>query len=847
MHETTLYRLEYEAPSFLIDSVDLTFELDPKKTLITARYTLTKNPDNPSRDFILDGSDTLTLESFIQNGETLDLKALTFNQEGGILLTDLPDTVTLEIQNSVSPLNNHRLQGIFMTDGLFCSDCEPQGFRHITYFPDRPDVMATYRVKVIADKAYPVLLSNGNLLEEGKYDETRHYTIWHDPFPKPTYLFALVAGDLEFIEATHIRPDGSPVKLRIYAHKPFIAQCEFALGALKRAMQWDEERFGLVCDLDHYNIVAVNDFNGGAMENKGLNIFNAKFILADPNTATDEDFKTVEAVIGHEYFHNWTGNRITCRDWFNLSLKEGLTVFREQEFTADLHHRGIKRIEDVALLRTHQFAEDAGPLSHPVRPDECEKVENFYTMTIYEKGAEVIRLYQTILGHDGFNKGLKKYIEEFDGQAVTTDEFLYAMESANETHLTNFDRWYSQSGTPELHASIDFHPESETLRLALRQVLPDSKHQKNRAAQPIPIKYALFSQDGEMLLEEMLIFNENVQCVLFHGIKEKPVISLLRDFSAPVKLHFDYTLKELILILHAETDDFARWEAMQRIYELIIFEHSTTEDKARELFEVFEPLFANVRQSPEFYALLFTLPTVTALLPKMESADPLLLFGQINGITRQLAAHFEDRWLDLYEEFDGDSPAHRAIKNCALSYLAHIETNHPILEAHYMNATNMTDRKAAFTLAIEHDIAVKETLLTHFLETYRDYPTVIDSWFALQARSPNVSLPVVKKLTEHPQFSYKNPNRARSVIAGYGMNVVAMQRDMPASYAFHVGEIVKVDGINPQTAARLIGPYTRIGNYSNEDQAAILAPLNTLLESDTPLSNNLHEQIKRII
>lgn len=842
-----LYRLDYEAPQFQVGALTLSFDLKPDKTLVKSQFTLTRESWSDADDFLLHGSSSLNLITLTINGTTLPKEEICFEGDH-IRLKNLSETNLIEIENSLSPENNSELAGIFITDGFFCSDCEPQGFRHITYFADRPDVMTTYRVTLIADKAYPVLLSNGNLVEEGELENQRHYAIWEDPFPKPTYLFALVAGDLEFIEDQHIRPDGSPVRLRIYAQKPYIDQCHFALQSLKKAMKWDEERFNLVCDLDFYNIVAVNDFNGGAMENKGLNIFNTHYVLADPKTATDADFKLVEAVIGHEYFHNWTGNRITCQDWFNLSLKEGLTVFREQEFCADIHHPGIRRIEDVKLLRTHQFTEDAGPLAHPVRPDEVGAVENLYTTTIYEKGAEIVRLYQTIFGKEGFEKGLAHYIEHFDGMAVTTDDFKASMEAANNRTLFNFERWYSQAGTPILNVNTE-HRSDNTYRLALRQFLTESPGQLHKEPQVIPVNYALFSQSGELLLEESFTLTEPAQCLLFHNIPEKPVISLLRNFSAPVILQYPYTLDELKLLIAHETDDFAKWEALQLLIEKVLFAHDTTENKAQKIGDALAPLFEHVDDSPEFSALLFTLPDEVYLLGKMESPDAVRLHNLKESIEKALAIRFEAKWREIYATFTEDNAAHRALKNVALNYLSLLEGAETLIENHFNLAEkheNMTNLSAALSAAVMRNLSNKGALLTRFYEAFKTYPTVIDRWFSMQARAPYIHVSDLEVLAKHSAFNRKNPNRVRALIGTIGRNQFALANQGPALFSWLAKEIIQVDQLNPQTSARLIGPFTRLNLFEESLQKEVRVILQTLLETPN-ISPNLFDQLKRIV
>lgn len=846
-----LYRLPYEAPDFLVKTLHLTFDIHPDLTTVTSRFTLEKNTQGhrSHHDFLLNGGDNLTLQTLTLNGKTIDKGMITFTPEGDILLQNLPLLCQIELTNTFNPRENTQLEGIYLTDDLLVSDCEPEGFRRITYFPDRPDILATYTVKIIADKKYPTLLSNGNLLEMGEINDGKHYTLWHDPFPKPSYLFALVVGELSYLEDSHIRPNGKPVTLRAYARKPFINQCQFALQSLKRAMKWDEERFGLVCDLDYYHIVGVDDFNAGAMENKGLNIFNTKVMLADPKTATDEDFKRVEAVIAHEYFHNWTGNRVTLQDWFNLAVKEALTVFREQEFSAEMNHPGLARITDVKRLRQHQFPEDSGPLSHPIRLEEAESVENFYTLTVYEKGAEVIRLCQTILGKEGFKKGLQYFLTTYDGQAVSIDEFIHAMENANQTSLKNIDRWYSQAGTPELYITSHFDNDKNTLQLSLRQVLIKGKPSYHKEPQPIPLNFALLSSTGEILLEEIFLFDNANQCVVINGIKEKPILSLLRNFSAPVILHYPYRQEELIHILHFDTDYFARYEAITRLYEDILLSLATDDVKATELGHIFRPLLEKAPQSPEFYAELLTLPTVQTLHLKTTPGEPLnnplTLYNSLKSIKKLLAQQFSQTWEALYQQHSEDTPSHRALKNIALDFLTTLGSHQPKLKAHYYKSDNMTDRQAALKLAIREN-NFKDELLNNFLTTYQSYPLVIDSWFMMQATNPMITLTEIKALTEHPHFSFTNPNRVRALLGAYGGNLVALTRESPASYNFHLAMIKKIDALNPKISSQLITPYARLNNLAEKEHSEILILLQTLLERAN-LSVNLTEQLQKIL
>lgn len=845
MTDQRLYRLAYEAPSYLIEHLDLTFHLDPKKSLVESRFTLKKSDavDGENR-FRLNGSSALTL---------LEIEGVSAQQvirEGDdLLLIDLPQEVTLSIKNEISPEENQALVGLFMTDGLFCSDCEPQGFRSITYFADRPDIMATYRVKIIADQKYPILLSNGNLEEKGDLEDGKHYAIWHDPFPKPTYLFALVAGDLAYIEDQHIRPDGSAVELRIYAQAPFIDQCHFALQSLKRAMKWDEERFGLICDLDYYNIVAVNDFNGGAMENKGLNIFNSKFVLADPQTATDDDFRWVDAVIAHEYFHNWTGNRITCQDWFNLSLKEGLTVFREQEYMADHYHAGIKRIEDVKILRREQFPEDAGPLAHPIRPDSVKSIANLYTTTIYEKGAEVVRLYHTILGEERFQKGFAEYIRRHDGEAVTTDHFLSAMEYGFGRTLPNFEYWYSQAGTPQILAETFYDEPNKILRLSLRQRLTSTPEAQfnEKHNQVIPIKYALMSQTGELLLEETFVLQEAAQCLMFHNIEEHPTPIFMRQFSAPVTYHYDYSLDQLELIITHETDHFARWDAAQTLYRELLLNPRYHEERTLRLEKLFRALLMD-QSDPQFLTLLLSFPALSELMQERDLEPDLTaeqLHNRIDGLKRTLAETFSNEWSEIYQRLQSEeSAAARSLKNYALTLLSYLPQYEPLIQEAYEKSQNMSDRLAALRAIIERNLPQKEEVLTHFATLFADHPNVIDRWFSLQASAPTITLDEVEALSCDPRFSYSNPNRVRALLSSIGRNLPLLAREGAPAFRWLFEAIKRVDAINPQTAARLLTPFSRLELHTNNLKEEVLSLLKS--EKGHTFSPNFKEQLEQI-
>ncbi|GGZ94396.1 aminopeptidase N [Ignatzschineria ureiclastica] len=846
-NDRQIYRLDYTAPNFTIEQLALEIDLDPISTKVTTQFVIDAIDQSVDEyEVRLHGSTELLLATITIDGKQLDSSEFIFD-ENDLLIIFTQGQHTVEIVNTINPSTNTELSGIYISNGMFCSDCEPQGFRNITYFPDRPDVMTRYRVTLRADQAYPVLLSNGNLIEEGLLENNRHYAIWEDPFPKPTYLFAIVAGNLAYIEDQHIRPNGSPVRLRVYADQKDIDRCDFAMKSLKKAMQWDEERFGLICDLDFYNIVAVDDFNGGAMENKGLNLFNTSCILASPETANDGDFTFVEAVVGHEYFHNWTGNRITLRDWFNLSLKESLTVFREQEFIGAEEHPGVRRVQDVNYLRTHQFPDDQGPLSHAVRPDTLGSIENIYTTTTYEKGAEIIRLYQTILGKAGFDRGFARYIKEFDGQAVTVDDFYQAMKAENPRLFDHFMLWYSQRGTPIVKASTEYHPDKRELRLSLKQYLFDPVTKESKQPMPIPVSYALFSQTGELLLEETFTLTTHQQCLVFHNIDAEPIISLLRGFSAPVMLDYDYSFRELQTLIAYETDYFSKWEALQNLILKVIFARDMTLDQMSEIIgNAVEPLFDYAYEDPAFCAQMLTIPDEGYYLGLMEVEDIFYLRNIRQTIVRYVATRFQDRWLKLYQDFQKDDAESRAIKNIALKFITSLEEYQYLLPEQYYQSSNMTDIGSALKCAVWQNIPEKQAMLDDFYERYQHYSTLIDRWFSVQESDPNLTLEMLDKIVEHPAFTRNNPNRVRAIVGAVGKNRYALAKVGAPLYQWIANEILEIDRINSITAAKLVTPFTKVARLQEPLQSEVIEIIHTMLKAPN-ISNNLFDQLKRIV
>lgn len=832
----TVHRRDYTPPSYLVDTVVLEFELDEQETIVRSELAMRRNGDHrePLR---LDGQQ-LELITLALNGEPLPPEA--YQVDGrGLTIAEVPEHFRLQVTTRIHPHLNTALEGLYKSGGMFCTQCEAEGFRRITYYPDRPDVMARFRTKIIADRVrYPVLLSNGNPIERGELDDDRHYVVWEDPFPKPAYLFAMVAGDLACNRDSFITASGREVALEIYVEPQNLARTGHAMESLKRAMRWDEDTYGLEYDLDIYMIVAVGDFNMGAMENKGLNIFNTQYVLADPDTATDTDFDNVLAVIGHEYFHNWTGNRVTCRDWFQLSLKEGLTVFREQQFAADMGSAAVKRIEDVRILRAQQFPEDAGPMAHPVRPDSYVEINNFYTATIYNKGAEVIRMYHTLLGADGFRRGLELYLQRHDGQAVTCDDFLAAMADANGRDLTQFGRWYAQAGTPVLDVSDDYDAGTRRYTLTVRQSCPPTPGQPDKQPFHIPLRMGLLDDTGQPLplrlagetesagTERVLELTEVEQSFVFEDLPVRPLPSLLRGFSAPVQLNYPYTDAQLAFLLAHDEDPFNRWEAGQRLMTRLLLARLEAPEAAvpAALREAFRTTLEDTRLDPAFVAEALTLPSESYLGEQLEVIDPGAIHAARNGLRRGLGTALADLWLQVYLRNDGaggdDQEAAagcRRLKNLALSYLMASGSDEAaeLTARQFIQADNMTDRLAALSLLADTERPAADEALQSFYQHWQNEPLVVDKWFRVQALSTRAdTLARVRALTAHPAFELHNPNKVRALIGAFCHNNPARFHDPSgAGYAFLADYVLQLDGINPQIAARLAGGLSRWRRY----------------------------------
>jgi len=833
----TIYRSDYTPPDYAVDNIHLRFELGDDTTLVTSTVALRKCDDGAQRPLVLNGKN-LTLHGLKLDGEQLVPER--YNVADDLLtIPDVPDVFTLEITTVLRPQDNTALEGLYRSAGMFCTQCEAEGFRAITWFPDRPDVLTLFTTTIVADRLqYPMLLANGNLLQQGELPDGRHFATWHDPFKKPGYLFALVAGDLVCIEDSFTTCSGREVALRIYVHEQNRGKCDHAMRSLKKAMCWDEEVYGREYDLDSYMIVAVDDFNMGAMENKGLNVFNSCYVLASPATATDEDYRAIEEVIGHEYFHNWSGNRVTCRDWFQLSLKEGLTVFRDQEFSADMQSRGVKRIEDVRNLRSSQFPEDGGPMAHPVLPDSYLEINNFYTATVYSKGAELVRMQHTMLGAERFRRGMDLYFDRFDGQAVTVDDFVKTMAEAGEIDLRQFALWYSQAGTPQLCARSSYNPADKTFALTITQSCPATPGQPDKKPLHIPLALGLIGADGVELpltlageaprteTSRILHLHLATETFCFTGIDEEPVPAVLRGFSAPVKLDYPYRHDQLALLAAFEPDPFCRWEAGQLMAAQLIL--GLIADRQQGAGLALDPAYAGAFRAtltsghPDhaFLAETLTLPSEKYLAELVPVVDPEAIHCVRRFVIRTLATMFRDDFLAVRAHCLGESPydpddgrsGKRRLANLCMEYLASGDGQGDIdlCLQQYRLADNMTDAIGALTPLASRDCPERLEALDDFYRRWQGDRQVVDKWFSLQATS---SLPGtlvdVQALLNHPAFELTNPNRFRSLVAAFSQrNQVRFHEPGGAGYRFLADQLLRLIPVNPQVSARLLAPLT---------------------------------------
>jgi len=871
----TICLKDYLPPAYLAESINLDVDLQEEGgeivALVTAQTVFQANPSYAEEGgrLLVHGEGLETLALSVDGGEAKFAEAAK-----GRELYGLPARFTLQTQVKIHPDKNTALSGLYRSQNGYFTQCEAEGFRRITWFPDRPDVMTRFTVTIHAAKErFPVLLSNGNLLESGEEEDGRHYAIWHDPFAKPCYLFALVAARLDVLEDRFISASGKKVDLAIYVEPGRLDQCGHAMLALKKSMRWDEERFDLECDLDRYMIVAVSDFNMGAMENKGLNIFNAKYVLAKPELATDTDFEGIDRVVAHEYFHNWTGNRVTCRDWFQLSLKEGLTVFRDQEFGADTHNAQTARIREVRGLIAAQFPEDAGPMAHPVRPDSYMEINNFYTATVYEKGAEVVRMIETLIGREAFQKGLAEYFARHDGQAVTCEDFVAAMADTSGFPLMGaFLNWYSQPGTPHLAIEADFDPAARRYTLKVRQENPKAV-EKQGVSKPclIPVKVALFAEDGRELPDSArtLLLDQREQEFVFEAIEKKPIPSLLRDFSAPVTLDYAWTAEELAFLARRESDPFAAWSAAQRLASDLILAAAREKrlccaTESLGLAEVWQSLLERMSAKDyAFVAEVLSLPSeivLAEMLARDGAIDPEALRAARDSLRYALAKHLEERLLALYHElaptgsycFTALEAGRRALRNLSLACL--LELEQPVYRQlalrQYREADNMSDRFAAL-LALAHVRAEacpeREEILAQFYQDWQHEPLVVDKWLAAQAggRRPD-TLAVVKALAQHPAFDRKNPNKIYALLRTFGANLPHFHAADGAGYRFMIAEIMALDEHNPQVAARIARAFDHWKKFAAPRQEHAQAALKEAL-AKPGLSPDLYEVLTRVL
>ena len=838
------YLADYSESNFSISTVELDFKLDETKTRVTNRMKMTRKVATKD-PLVLDG-EHLTLLSVLIDDEILSSDDYQLSDNSLSLLVDKAE-FTLEIITEINPLDNTALEGLFKSGDAYCTQCEAEGFRRISYYLDRPDIMATFSTKVIADKEkFPFLLSNGNKVAEGDLPSGQHFVQWHDPFPKPCYLFALVAGDFDILKDNFTTSSGRDVALEIFVDKGNFNKAHHAMASLKHSMKWDEETFGLEYDLDIYMIVAVDFFNMGAMENKGLNVFNSKFVLADETSATDVDYFNVEAVIAHEYFHNWTGNRVTCRDWFQLSLKEGLTVFRDQQFSADMHSAAVNRIQNVRVLRSLQFAEDAGPMAHPIRPEKVIEMNNFYTLTVYEKGAEVIRMIHTLLGADKFRAGINLYFKRFDGMAVTCDDFISAMSDASGVDLTQFKHWYTQSGTPIINVNESFDIKTSEYTLTLAQSNGDNP------ALHIPIGIELITAKDEQNQSTLLQLTEKEQSWTFKGFSQKPVLALLTGFSAPVKAPFSQPDQDLQIIMTRATDEFCRWDAGQKLLTTYIMQllHNPALVLPESLYSAFVEIL-NADISEAFKAEQLTLPSFSELADSIDEVDPIALLNAIENIQHQIASKLAPMLLKQYQQNiqadyanDGKAIGKRALKNICLSYLTRLNDHQNLVTQQYQSSNNMTDTLATLSCAAKSSHEKLNEMMVDFEGKWQDITLVMDKWFAIQASVNDESIfDNLSKLIAHPLFSLKNPNRARSLIGAFvNSNPRYFHCASGRGYQFLIDQLIKLNDINPQVASRLITPLIQFKSFDQDRQIMIKAKLEQLAKQEV-LSKDLKEKL----
>ena len=869
-----IYRKDYLAYPWEINQLDLHFDIDLEITTVRAQMEFSlKNEADAAQAIVLHGSD-LKLLSIVLNDRPLEVGDYIIEGET-LTIPGAPAHSVLATEVEIYPSQNSALEGLYLSGDFLLTQCEAQGFRKITWFPDRPDVMTTYQVTLEADQqVFPVLLSNGNEAGRGVLPSGRHWVRWDDPFPKPSYLFALVAGDLALVEDRFMTRSGRVVTLRIHVEEENLDRCDHAMESLINAMRWDEERFNLEYDLNIYHIVATNDFNMGAMENKSLNIFNSKYVLARPDTATDADYQGIEGVIGHEYFHNWTGNRVTCQDWFQLTLKEGLTVFRDEEFSADMQSRAVKRIRVIRDLRSRQYPEDDGPMSHPIRPDQYSEINNFYTATVYQKGATIIRMYHTLLGEEGFQNGMKLYFERHDGQAVTCDDFLAAMADANGVNLDRFGRWYSQSGTPQVEVTDHYDTESGTYTIKLNQHTAPTHDQQKKQSLVLPFALGLLTENGEELPMQLqtdaiathgtrLLKTEEAQKEFtFINLPGKPVPSLFRDFSAPVKVHYNYTQQQLATLIAHDSDNFVRWDAAQRMVQAAILEQVENYRSDRvmnldqSLLNAFQGVLSDNQADPALLAEALVLPDEDYLAEQMVVADVDGIHAAREFIRGSLARELETLFCKRYSALNDGSAyqktaahmARRSLKNICLFYLMKTDIGESLARDQLQSSDNMTDTLAAIRELILTDSSLAESALSDFEEKWKDDALVMDKWFIMQAIKPGKeTVKLVHKLMDHPAFSIQNPNKVRALIGVFSMlNPTGFHAIDGTGYAFHADRVIELDALNPQIAARMASAFNRWKRYDESRKAQMKAQLQRIASLDN-LSGDVTEIVNNAL
>lgn len=861
------YRHDYRAPDYTISDIALNFVLDAQKTHVTAVSQVVRQGE-AGAPLKLDGEGLTLLSLTVDGQDWLHYQV----ENDGVVLTHLPAAFTLSIVTEINPAANSALEGLYQSGAALCTQCEAEGFRHITYYLDRPDVLARFTTRITADPVrYPYLLSNGNRIAQGTLDDGRHWVEWQDPFPKPCYLFALVAGNFDVLSDSFTTRSGHEVALELYVDRGNLDRAGWAMTSLQNAMKWDETRFGLEYDLNIYMIVAVDFFNMGAMENKGLNVFNSKYVLAKAETATDKDYLNIEAVIGHEYFHNWTGNRITCRDWFQLSLKEGLTVFRDQEFSSDLGSRPVNRIDNVRVMRGAQFAEDASPMLHPIRPDQVIEMNNFYTLTVYEKGSEVIRMMHTLLGEDNFQAGMRLYVERHDGSAATCDDFVQAMEDALGVDLTQFRRWYSQSGTPVVTVRDDYNAARQQYLLSVSQKTPVGADGQEKRPLHIPLDIELYDQRGTVIplqyagqpIDSVLNLTEAEQTFVFDNVPSQPIPSLLREFSAPVKLNYAWSDAQLTFLMRHARNDFSRWDAAQSLLANHIrlnvarYQQHQPLSLPLHLADAFRGVLLDPTLDPMLAAQILTLPSENEMAELFDIIDPLAIAVVREAMVRTLATELADEWLAVYHvnataeyRIKHADIGKRALRNTCLYYLAFGEATQAdaLVSSQYQQADNMTDALAVLSSAVSAQLPVRDRLMAQFDDHWHTDGLVMDKWFTLQASSPASDvLSRVRALLNHRSFSLNNPNRLRALVGAFASaNPAAFHAADGEGYRFLTEILSDLNTRNPQVAARLIEPLIRLKRYDESRQALMRQSLEQLKTLDN-LSGDLFEKISKAL